>query len=145
MEALCFFAGETMTQCTTLPLLLHQQTVALFSGGMCRARYLCSLCSSQSLSRETTGHFKERREKNRLFCCAATLPQHNTLFKIVSREAHFKSRILSIKALCVGEFTCNIRCMLQSIASGGQILLARESVSLAFWKVPELSKVTKKY
>lgn len=32
--------------------------------------------------------------------------------------------------------------MLQNIAQKGQFLLARESVSLAFWKVSELSEVT---
>lgn len=33
-------------------------------------------------------------------------------------------------------------CVLQNIAERGHFLLARESVSLAFWKVPELSEVT---
>lgn len=51
-------------------------------------------------------HFKERQNKNSLFCCAAAPPQHNALFRIVSCEAHFLNHIMSIKALCVGEFAC---------------------------------------
>lgn len=92
-----------------------------------------------------SGHFKERRDKNRLFCCASTLPQRSTLFRIVS--CTFRKPYSVCKgSLCRRIRLCRKnRCMLPSTASRGQILLARESVSLAFGKVPELSKVTKKY
>lgn len=79
---------------------------------------------------------------------SAVLPHcHSAVLCSELSLVRFASHTLSVKALCVGEFACvgKNRCMLPSTASRGQILLARESVSLAFGKVPELSKVTKKY
>lgn len=77
---------------------------------------------------------------------SAVLPRRPStiLCSEVSLVRHiFKLYYASHGGLCGRICACREKsCTLQNVAWGGRVLLARQSVSLAFWKVPEPSEIT---
>lgn len=115
--------------------------------GMCSAWCLCSLCSAQSQAEREAEHFKEKAKTDD----SAVLPhRHSTILcSKLSLVRHIFQMVLCLQRLSVfGEFAC-----VGKITAGCRIFpeearflcVSRASVSLAFWKVPEPAKVTKKY
>ena len=105
----------------------------------CAAPRASVLSAAREPQQRENRNVSKRRDKTRLFCCAVSAPHRRALFRAVSCEARVLSRVLSAKALGVGEFASVgkqlhvTECGLKRWDPSGQ-----GSISLAFWTVPEL-------
>ena len=95
-----------MTQCTPPPsrprrCISRQEHCFLVE---CAAPRASVLSAAREPQQRENRNVSKRRDKTRLFCCAVSAPHRRALFRAVSCEARVLSRVLSAKALGVGEF-----------------------------------------
>lgn len=139
-----FLRGENNdTVCDWLPASCCISRRSHYFWGECAV--LCTSVLSPTPRTTAEGECEHLREMKQTDY-SAVLPHRDStiLCSKASLVRHIFKPYYVYKARLCGKI-CACRensCVLQNIAERGQFLLARESISLVFWKVPELSEVT---
>ena len=94
-----------MAQCTPPPrprrCISRQEHCFLVE---CAAPRASVLSAAREPQQRENRNVSKRRDKTRLFCRAVAAPRRRALFRAVSCEARVLRRVLSVKALGIGEF-----------------------------------------